>query len=91
MARSYYTYPAALAAQCGVPADVGEAHPKATPAVVEMAAGQEASEGRVLQEGRALPGRFACFKRLYESRDRKLCVFEDARGHLAAVKTSRLA
>ena len=28
---------------------------------------------------------------LYESRDRLLCVFEDGRGHLAAVRTSRLA
>lgn len=28
---------------------------------------------------------------LYESRDRLLCVFEDGRGHLTAVRTSRLA
>lgn len=28
---------------------------------------------------------------LYESRDKKLCLFEDAQGHLTAVRTSRLA
>ena len=28
---------------------------------------------------------------LYESRDKKLCLFEDAAGHLTAVRASRLA
>ena len=28
---------------------------------------------------------------LYESRDKKLCLFEDAHGHLTAVRASRLA
>ena len=28
---------------------------------------------------------------LYESRDKKFCLFEDAHGHLTAVRTSRLA
>ena len=28
---------------------------------------------------------------LYESKDRRLCLFEDANGHLSAVRSSRLA
>ena len=28
---------------------------------------------------------------LYESRDKKLCLFEDANGHLTAVRSIRLA
>lgn len=28
---------------------------------------------------------------LYESKDRRLCLFEDANGHLSAVRASRLA
>lgn len=36
----------------------------------------------------SVPGTFSL---LYESRDAKLCIFEDASGHLSAVKTSRLA
>lgn len=74
-----------------VPADVEGSRPEAASTAVERVDGQGAGEGRALPEGRALAGRFARFKRLYESRDRRLCVFEDARGHLAAVKTSRLA
>lgn len=31
------------------------------------------------------------FSRLYESRDSRLCVFEDEYGHLTSVRTSRLA
>ncbi len=36
----------------------------------------------------AVPGRISL---LYESRDGGICVFEDAEGHLTAVRTSRLA
>lgn len=39
-------------------------------------------------EGRA---EFSQFKAVYESRDGKLCLFEDASGHLVAVDTERLA
>ena len=28
---------------------------------------------------------------LYESKDRRFCLFEDAQGHLSAVRASRLA
>ena len=35
--------------------------------------------------------RFARFRRLYESQDGGLCVFEDERGHLVAVDASKLA
>ena len=28
---------------------------------------------------------------LYESRDKKLCLFEDANGHITAVRSARLA
>lgn len=31
------------------------------------------------------------FSHLYESRDKRLCVFEDEHGHLTSVRTSRLA
>lgn len=34
---------------------------------------------------------FARFRRLYESRDGGLCVFEDEHGHLVAVDASKLA
>jgi len=33
----------------------------------------------------------ATFKLIYESRDGKLCLFEDAEGHLTAVNSKRLA
>ena len=33
----------------------------------------------------------ARFRQLYASRDGRLCVFEDAKGHLTCVRTSRLA
>lgn len=33
----------------------------------------------------------ARFSHLYESRDKKLCVFEDEHGHLTSVRASRLA
>lgn len=33
----------------------------------------------------------ARFSHLYESRDKKLCVFEDGHGHLTSVRASRLA
>ncbi len=36
-------------------------------------------------------GQFSQFKAVYESRDGKLCLFEDASGHLVAVDTERLA
>lgn len=32
-----------------------------------------------------------CFALVYESRDGRLCLFEDAQGHLSAVDSSRLA
>lgn len=32
----------------------------------------------------------ARFRLIYESRDRKLCLFEDSRGHLTAVRASKL-
>ena len=31
------------------------------------------------------------FTHLYESRDKRLCVFEDEHGHLTSVRASRLA
>ncbi len=34
---------------------------------------------------------FATFSRYYESRDRKLCVFEDEHGHFTSVRADRLA
>lgn len=33
----------------------------------------------------------ARFRQLYASRDGRLCVFEDAKGHLTCVRASRLA
>lgn len=33
----------------------------------------------------------AKFTHLYESRDKRLCVFEDEHGHLTSVRASRLA
>ena len=33
----------------------------------------------------------ATFTHLYESRDKRLCVFEDEHGHLTSVRVSRLA
>lgn len=33
----------------------------------------------------------ARFRLIYESRDRKLCLFEDSHGHLTVVRASRLA
>lgn len=33
----------------------------------------------------------AKFSLLYESKDGKLCLFEDAKGHLTAVRAERLA
>lgn len=33
----------------------------------------------------------ATFKRIYESRDKKLCLFEDENGHVTAVNAKRLA
>ncbi len=33
----------------------------------------------------------ATFSRYYESRDRKLCVFEDEHGHFTSVRADRLA
>ena len=44
---------------------------------------REAAEGRSV-----VPARFSL---LYESRDERLCVFEDAEGHLSAVDARRLA
>ncbi len=35
--------------------------------------------------------RLATFSRYYESRDRKLCVFEDEHGHFTSVRADRLA
>ena len=37
---------------------------------------------------RAVPAQISL---LYESRDKRFCLFEDADGHLAAVRASRLA
>ena len=54
-----------------------------------MAGKQEAKRsGR--KAGRKAPI-VAKFTHLYESRDKRLCVFEDEHGHLASVRTSRLA
>lgn len=36
----------------------------------------------------AVPARITL---LYESRDKKLCLFQDASGHLTAVRSARLA
>ena len=41
------------------------------------------------KEGQALP--LARFKLLYESNDRRMCLFEDEHGHLVAAPSSRLA
>ena len=38
----------------------------------------------------ASAGPCAAIRRLYESRDSRLCVFEDSRGHVVAVRASRL-
>ena len=38
-----------------------------------------------------LTNSFASFKHVCESRDGKLCLFEDSLGHLIAVRSSRLA
>ena len=37
------------------------------------------------------PAKFSQFRNVYESRDGKLCVFEDESGHLVAVNAARLA
>lgn len=37
------------------------------------------------------PSQAARFSLLYESRDRRLCLFEDADGHLTSVDADRLA
>ena len=41
------------------------------------------------REGQSLP--LARFKLLYESNDRRMCLFEDEQGHLVAAPSSRLA
>lgn len=33
----------------------------------------------------------ATFKKIYESRDGKICLFEDSKGHITAVNAKRLA
>ena len=53
-----------------------------------MAGKQEAKRsGRKAGRKRHL----AKFTHLYESRDKRLCVFEDEHGHLVAVDSSKLA
>ena len=47
------------------------------------------SEGR--DAARAREGALARFSSLYESRDGRLMLFEDAQGHLQAVDAKRLA
>lgn len=82
MARAYYTYPSERPA----------GRPSAGSNGAAAAAGRSDSgvgPGRPAPEAAAGP--LARFRRLYESRDRRLCVFEDACGHVAAVKSSRLA
>lgn len=39
----------------------------------------------------AAAAQFATFSMLYESADGRLCLFEDAQGHLSAVDSSKLA
>lgn len=46
-------------------------------------------DGEVAPEGRSLPAP-ARFAMLYESRDGRLCLFEDAEGHLTSVDAQRL-
>lgn len=46
------------------------------------------SNSEAAEERSAAPARFSL---LYESQDARLCVFEDAEGHLSAVDARRLA
>lgn len=48
-------------------------------------------EGSRAKRKAARKQQVARFSHLYESRDRKLCVFEDEHGHLTSVRASRLA
>ncbi len=46
------------------------------------------SDGRAMEaSARIIPGRFSL---IYESEDGRLCLFEDAEGHLSAVDARRL-
>lgn len=46
------------------------------------------SELPMLDDGSPTPAQITL---LYESKDKKLCLFEDAQGHLTTVRSSRLA
>lgn len=43
------------------------------------------------QQATAAAKKAATFKRIYESRDKKLCLFEDDKGHITAVNAKRFA
>lgn len=43
------------------------------------------------QDAEKRMGSVATFRMLCQGRDGKLCLFEDAKGHLTAVRTDRLA
>lgn len=53
--------------------------------------GKLRSEGAAVSSQEGEFDRFAQFKNVYESRDGKLCVFEDEAGHIVAVNAKRLA
>ena len=48
----------------------------------------ESAEAQAKGSPRLAPARISL---VYESRDKRLCLFEDAAGHLTAVRASRLA
>lgn len=43
------------------------------------------------QQATAAAKKAATFKKIYESRDGKICLFEDEKGHITAVNSKRLA
>lgn len=63
-------------------------HAKGEPRSAAPQRASSSAEAAFVRASRSTPARLM---RLYESRDGKLCLFESADGHLAAVDSSKLA
>ena len=70
----------------GFAPDAPQAKGESRPATARGASSPD--EAAFVHASRSAPARLM---RLYESRDGKLCLFESADGHLAAVDSSKLA
>jgi hypothetical protein len=57
----------------------------------QEAAGNRAADGKKRKQPKTPISDPATFSLVYESRDGKFCIFEDADGHLTSVRASRLA